>query len=224
MCTLCDKQFYTYNVINAKKSRLHARSPRPVHFSIVYANICYASTSIVFIFILVQYWFPPFHQPPPPPPRFHWSAHFVPTQRSIKKSLFCISLPCLGLEFAASASPCLENVRLCLTSALPRKCSPLPRLGLASRFLPRPQPRPRLFCRVRPIPVSGIGYRPILRVSAKYRYRGKKAGRYRYYKLPMFERLFSSAGHLYSDSRNWLSLEHAEMLLLIKYNFAEEKL
>ena len=71
------------------------------------------------------------------PPRSHRSEHFVPTQRSKKVSAF---------YFAALPRP-----RICclgLVLALPRKFLLLPRLVLASTFLPRPRPRPRLFCLV----------------------------------------------------------------------------
>ena len=54
-------------------------------------------------------------------PGSHRSEHLVPTQGGTK-SLLLILVPCLGLKFAALASPCLENVSLCL--------------GFASTFLP----------------------------------------------------------------------------------------
>ena len=84
--------------------------------------------------------------PPPPPASTDQHILFRLKEAGLKK------IEVTALYFAALPRPRI----CCLGLALPRKFLPLPRLGLASTFLPRPRPRPRLFCLVY-ITGSGAG-------------------------------------------------------------------
>ena len=82
----------------------------------------------------------PPHHPSPPPASTDQHILFRLKEVGLKKK------EVTALYFAALPRP-----RICclgLVLALPRKFLLLPRLVLASTFLPRPRPRPRLFCLV----------------------------------------------------------------------------